>query len=68
MKAYFRSMMDKVAFYYKLAFLAKPWAPLLKKFWMKSIAETPVYGTLWWVKHKVPERMAAYFGGMRACR
>ena len=67
-KDYFRSMLKKVEFYYRLAFLAKPWAPLLKKFWMKSIAETPVYGTLWWVKHKVPERMAAYFGGMEEYR
>lgn len=67
-KAYFKSMMGKVEFYYRLAFLAKPWAPLLKKFWMKSIAETPVYGTLWWAEHNVPERMAAYYGGMEEYR
>ena len=65
---YFRSMMDQVEFFYKLAFLAKPWAPLLKKFWMRSIAETETYGTLWWVKNNVPERMAAFYGGMEKYR
>ncbi len=65
---YFKSMMDKVEFYYKLAFLGKPWAPLLKKFWMKRIAETPIYGTLWWVKHHASERMTAFFGSMEDYR
>lgn len=65
---YFKSMMDKVEFYYKLAFLSKPWAPLMKKFWMKRIAQTPTYGTLWWVEHNVPERMTAFFGSMEAYR
>lgn len=63
-KAYFRNMMDRVEFFYKLAFLGRPWAPLLKKFWMKSIAETPTYGTLWWVKHNDKDRMDVFFGGM----
>ncbi len=67
-KDYFRSMMDQVEFFYKLAFLAKPWAPLLKKFWMRSIAETETYGTLWWVRNNVPERMAAFYGGMEKYR
>ena len=61
-------MMDQVEFFYKLAFLAKPWAPLLKKFWMRSIAETETYGTLWWVRNNVPERMAAFYGGMEKYR
>ena len=65
---YFKGMMNRVEFYYKLAFLAKPWAPLLKRFWMKSIAETENYGTLWWVKHNVPDRMAAFYGGMEKYR
>ena len=65
-KEYFHGMMDHVEFYYKLAFLAKPWAPLLRKFWMKSIAETEEYGTLWWAANQVPERMNAFFGGMEA--
>ena len=67
-KAYFKSMLQKVEFYYKLAFLAKPWAPILKRYWMKAIAQTEQYGTLWWVEHNVPERMAAYFGGMEEYR
>ena len=63
---YFKSMMNQMPFYYKLAFLAKPWAPLLKKFWMQAVAKTEVYGTLWWAEHNVPERMAAYYGSMEA--
>ncbi|MBE6748008.1 MAG: NAD(P)-dependent oxidoreductase [Ruminococcaceae bacterium] len=63
-KQYFKSMMDKVEGYYKLAFLAKPFAPILKKLWMKKIAETPEYGTLWWAANKVDVRMKAYYGSM----
>ena len=63
-KDYFKSMMDKVEGYYKLAFLAKPFAPILKKLWMKKIAETPEYGTLWWAANKVDVRMKAYYGSM----
>ena len=65
---YFRDMMRRVEFYYRLAFLAKPWAPLLKRFWMRSIALTENYGTLWWAQHNVPERMNAYYGGMEEYR
>ena len=65
---YFKRMMNQVEFYYKLAFLAKPWAPLLKRFWMKSIAETENHGTLWWAKHNVPARMDAFYGGMEEYR
>ncbi len=63
---YFRNMMKKVAFYYRLAFLAKPYGPLLKNLWMKRIAETPEYGTLWWAQHRVQARMDAFYGGMEA--
>ena len=41
-KEYFKSMMDKVEFFYKLAFLAKPFASLVKPF-MKKIANVPIY-------------------------
>ena len=62
-KEYFKSMMKNVEFYYKLAFLAKPFAFAVKPF-MKKIAETPEYGTLWWAKNKVDVRMTAYYGSM----
>lgn len=63
---YFRSLLKQVEFYFRLAFLGRPWAPLLKRFFMKSIAETPVYGTLWWAKQKDEARMNAYYGGQEA--
>ena len=65
---YFKSMMSQVPFYYKLAFLAKPWAPVLKKYWMRSVARQENYGTLRWVEQNNLERMTAYFGGMEKYR
>lgn len=63
-KEYFKQMMEQVESFYKLAFLAKPWAPILKRTWMKGIAKTEEYGTLWWAEHNVPERMSAYYGNL----
>lgn len=59
---YFKEMMNKVEPFYKLAFLAKPYASILKHTWMKSIAKTEIYGTLWWKEHDVEERITAYYG------
>lgn len=67
-KEYFRSMLDKVEPFYKLAFLGRPWAPILKHTMMKSIAKTKEYGTLWWVENQIPERISAYFGSMEDYR
>lgn len=67
-KAYFRGMMKRVELFYRLAFLGRPWAPLLKQTWMRSIAKTSVYGTIWWAQNGVEERMTAYFGSMDAYR
>ncbi|MBE6112464.1 MAG: NAD(P)-dependent oxidoreductase [Peptococcaceae bacterium] len=63
-KEYFKNMMNQVEAFYKLAFLAKPWAPILKNAWMKKIAQTEEYGTLWWAEHNIPERMHAYYGSL----
>lgn len=63
-KEYFKEMMNHVEPFYKLAFLGRPYAPILKHTWMKSIAQTKTYGTLWWVQQNVEERMSAYFGSM----
>jgi nucleoside-diphosphate-sugar epimerase len=63
-KDYFKAMMNQVESFYKLAFLAKPWAPILKNAWMKKIAKTEEYGTLWWAEHNIPERMSAYYGSL----
>jgi hypothetical protein len=54
-------MMNNVEFFYKLAFLAKPFAFAVKPF-MKKIAQTPEYGTLWWAANNVDVRMTSYYG------
>ncbi|NMP37283.1 MAG: NAD(P)-dependent oxidoreductase [Clostridiales bacterium] len=58
---YFKGLLKNVEFYYRLAFLAKPFAFAIKPF-MKKIGQTPVYGTLWWRENKVKERISAYYG------
>lgn len=65
---YFKAMMARVEPFYRLAFLAKPYAPILKKAMMEPIARVEHYGTLWWAEHAVPERMSAYYGGMEQYR
>lgn len=65
---YFKQMLKKVEFYYRLAFLAKPYAKIIKKKLMEPIARTKDYGTLWWVEHEAEDRMTAYYGGMEAFR
>lgn len=60
---YFKGLLKNVEFYYRLAFLAKPFAFAIKPF-MKKIAQTPVYGTLWWRENKVKERINAYYGSV----
>lgn len=60
-KEYFKGMMKQVEFYFKLACLAKPFAFAVKPF-MKKIAQTPVYGSLWWRENNITERINAYYG------
>ncbi len=62
-KQYFKNMMKGVEFYYKLAFLAKPFAPLVKPFLM-SLAKKEIYGTLNWIKNYDHNRVTAYFGSI----
>ena len=60
---YFKSLIDQVAPYYKLAFMAKPFAGVVKKF-LGTLANKEIYGTQWWIKNEVPERISAYYGSM----
>lgn len=62
-EAYFKSLVDQVAPYYKLAFMAKPFTAIVKKF-LGSLANKEIYGTQWWIKNKVAERISAYYGSM----
>ena len=63
-KTYFKNLPNQVESYYKLAFLAKPFAPILRDTFMKSLANKEIYGTQWWIKNAVPERISAYYGTM----
>lgn len=63
-KDYFKSLMTQVEPYFKLAFVAKPIAPLLRDTFMKSLCNKEIYGTQWWIKNNVPERISAYYGSM----
>ena len=58
-------MMTQVAPYYKLAFLAKPFAGILKKTFMKKLANTEIYGTMWWISNNVEDRITAYYGSKK---
>ncbi len=61
-KQYFADLVNQVEFFYKLAFLAKPFAPILKQTLMKSLCHKEIYGTMWWIENKIPERVSAYYG------
>lgn len=63
-KEYFKEMMNHVEPFYRLAFLGRPYAPILKHTWMKSIAKTKTYGTLWWIGQNDEKRISAYYGSM----
>lgn len=60
---YFKSLVDQVAPYYKLAFMAKPFTFAVKAF-LGTLANKEIYGTQWWIKNNVPERISAYYGSM----
>ena len=62
---YFKQMMNGVESFYKLAFLAKPFAPILKKTLMKSLCNKEIYGTMWWISNNVDERITAYYGSKK---
>ncbi len=59
---YFKGMLNQVAPYYKLAFMAKPIAGVLKNTLMKKLCNMEIYGTQWWIKNNKPERISAYYG------
>ena len=62
-KEYFRLMKKKVGAIYKLSFLARPFSAIVK-LWMKKVAKTPEYSTLWWVENNVESRIKAFYGSL----
>lgn len=60
---YFRLMKKNVDAVYKLSFLAKPFSSIVKIF-MKKVAQTPEYSTLWWIENKIESRIKAFYGSL----
>ena len=61
---YFKQIAKTAPFYYKLSGLAP--IPLVKKFMMKPIAYSPMYGTQSWVENNMKDRITAYYGSVEA--
>lgn len=60
---YFKSLLNQVQPYFKLAKFAKPFSPIVKAY-LKTLADKEIYGTLWWLKNGVEDRITSYFGSM----
>ena len=50
---------SQVPWYYHLARLCPPF---IIKAALRSLANTPEYGTQWWIKHDIKDRVSAYYG------
>ena len=59
-KKYFDDMSKTLPKFYKLSKLAP--GGLVKKFLMEGLANKEVFGTMNWIKNRVPERISAYYG------
>lgn len=59
-KEYFADIARKAPKYYKLAKFAPP--ALIKKFMMKPLSKTEIYGTMNWIENDNQDRITAYFG------
>ena len=59
-KKYFDDMAKTLPKFYKLSKLAP--GGLVKKFLMEGLANKEVFGTMNWIKNRVPERISAYYG------
>ncbi len=61
---YFKQIAKTAPFYYKLSGLAP--ISLVKKFMMKPIAYSPMYGTQAWIENNMKDRITAYYGSIEA--
>ncbi len=59
---YFKQISKQAPFYYKLSGLAP--LKLVKKFMMKPIAHSPMYGTQAWIANNMKDRITAYYGSV----
>ena len=63
-KDYFKAIAKKAPFYYKLSGLAP--LSIVKKYMMRPIANTSLYGTQSWIDNGIRERITAYYGSIEA--
>ena len=63
-KQYFDEIAADLPWFYKLAKIAPK--GLVKALGMKKLTETPVYGTMYWIKNDIKNRISAYFGSREA--
>ena len=61
-KDYFKRLSKQAPFYFKLSGLAP--LPLIKKYMMKPIAETALFGTQAWIENGMKDRITAYYGSI----
>lgn len=61
-KEYFKHLSSQVPFYFKLSGVAPK--ALVKKFMMKPIAYSPMFGTQTWIENGMKERITAFFGSV----
>ena len=61
-KDYFKHLSSQVPFFYKLSGIAP--LSLVKKFMMKPIAYSPMFGTQTWIENGMKERITAFYGSM----
>ncbi len=62
-KEYFAGLKAQAPGWMKLAPLAQLCPPAVKLF-MKKLSNEEIYGTNWWLKNKVQDRITAYWGSM----
>ncbi|MGN0469234.1 MAG: NAD-dependent epimerase/dehydratase family protein [Acutalibacteraceae bacterium] len=63
-KEYFKHLSKQAPFYFKLSGLAPK--ALLKRFMMKPVAYSPMYGTQAWIENNMKDRITAYYGSIEA--
>ena len=62
-REYFRQMGRQVPWFYHLACLCPPF---LFKMVLRPVANTPKFGTQWWIKNNDEDRIVAYYGSKEA--
>ena len=63
-KEYFKGIAKKAPFYYRMSGMAP--LNIVKKYMMRPIANTSLYGTQSWIDNGIRDRVTAYYGSIEA--